>query len=75
MLNTVISILIGVVSVLLVAVVLLQPSKTDSFQGEAPSTGENRFGRNTGPEAFLKKSTIVLGIAFIALTLLLAVLG
>ena len=75
MAKTIISVLIGVISVLLIVVVLVQPSKTESFQGEAPSHGDNRYGKNKGSEALLKKATVVLGVLFIVLTLVLAIVS
>lgn len=74
-LKTSISVIIGVVSVLIVAAVLLQPSKTDGFQGEAPSFGDNLYGKNKGSEALLKKATVALAVVFIILTLVLAIIS
>lgn len=75
MAQTIIAIFIGVIAVLLITVVLLQPSKTDSFQGEAPSFGDNLYGKNKGSVALLKKATVVLGVLFIVLTLVLAIIS
>ena len=71
----ILGILIGVISVLLIITVLMQPSKTEGFQGEAPSLGDNLYGKNKGKEAFLRKTTIVLTILFIVLTLILAIIS
>ncbi|MDD2371370.1 MAG: preprotein translocase subunit SecG [Firmicutes bacterium] len=68
------SIVIGVISVLLIGVVLVQPSKTDGFQGEAPALGDNRYGKNK-TEELLKNITIVLSVLFIILTLVLAIIS
>ena len=68
------SIVIGIVSMLLIGVVLIQPSKTDSFQGEAPVLGDNRYSKNK-TEVLLKKVTIVLTVLFILLTLVLAIIS
>lgn len=68
------SIAIGIISLLLIGVVLIQPSKTDSFQGSAPTLGDNRYSKNK-TEVLLKKVTIVLSVLFILLTLVLAVIS
>lgn len=68
------AIVIGVISVLLIGVVLVQPSKTDGFQGEAPALGDNRYGKNK-TEELLKNITIVLSVLFIILTLILAIIS
>ncbi len=68
------SIAIGIISLLLIGVVLIQPSKTDSFQGSAPVLGDNRYSKNK-TEVLLKKVTIVLSVLFILLTLVLAVIS
>ena len=51
-LKLVIGVAIGVISVLLIVTVLMQPSKTEGFQGEAPSLGDNLYGKTKGKEAF-----------------------
>jgi protein translocase SecG subunit len=68
------SIVIGIISILLIGVVLIQPSKTDSFQGAAPALGDNRYSKNK-TEVLLKKVTIVLSVLFILLTLVLAIIS
>ncbi len=68
------AILIGIISILLIGVVLVQPSKTDGFQGEAPALGDNRYGKNK-TEELLKNITIVLSVLFIILTLILAIIS
>lgn len=72
--QTFLAILIGIIAVLLIVVVLIQPSKTDSFQGEAPVLGDNKYSKNK-TEMFLKKTTIVLSVLFILLTLVLAIIS
>ena len=72
--DTFLSVVIGIVSLLLIAVVLIQPSKTDSFQGEAPALGDNKYSKNK-TEVFLKKVTVVLTVLFILLTLVLAIIS
>ncbi|MCI0502724.1 MAG: preprotein translocase subunit SecG [Fusobacteria bacterium] len=74
-LKTVLGVFIGVIAVLLIAVVLLQPSKTEGFQGEAPSLGDNLYGKSKGVEALLKKATIILTVLFLLLTLILAIIS
>lgn len=68
------SVAIGIISIFLIGIVLVQPSKTDGFQGEAPALGDNRYGKNK-TEELLKNSTIVLSVLFIVLTLLLAIIS
>lgn len=74
-LKLIIGIFIGVVSVLLTIAVLIQPGKAEGFQGEAPSLGDNLYGKNKGKEAFLRRITIILTILFIVLTLILAIIS
>ena len=74
-LKLVIGVFIGVISVLLIITVLMQPSKTEGFQGEAPSLGDNLYGKTKGKEAFLRKATIILTVLFLLLTLILAIIS
>ncbi|AMP20423.1 hypothetical protein AZF37_03885 [endosymbiont 'TC1' of Trimyema compressum] len=73
--NVVLSVIIGLVSLFLIIVILLQPAKSAGFQGDSTGINEQQlFGKNKGAEALLKKVTIVLGIIFFILTLVLAAL-
>lgn len=74
-LKIVLGVFIGVIAVLLIVIVLAQPSKTDGFQGEAPNLGDNLYGKNMGKEAFLNKVTIILSVLFFLLTLILAIIS
>lgn len=69
------SIIIGIVSLLLIVVILVQPAKSAGFQGDSTGITESQmFGKNKGAEALMKKITIVLGIIFFVFTLVLAAL-
>lgn len=73
--NVVLSIIIGLVSLLLIIVILLQSAKSAGFQGDFTGISEQQlFNKNKGVETLLKKVTVVLGIIFFFLTLVLAAL-
>ena len=73
--NIVLSIIIGFISLFLIIVILLQSVKSAGFQGDSTGISEKQlFGKNKGVEELLKKITIILGIIFFILTLILAAL-
>jgi preprotein translocase subunit SecG len=61
------------VSIVLIASILLQPSKADGFKGFITGNSETFFSRNKSrtKEAFLAKLTIVSAIAFAGITIAL----
>ena len=69
------SIIVAVISVLMVIVVLAQPSKNPGFQGDGGGfPGDALYGKNRGVEALLKRITVVLAILFFGLTITLAII-
>lgn len=64
-------VLLVLVSILLVASILLQPSKADGFKGFITGNSETFFSRNKSrtKEAFLVKLTIISAILFAAITI------
>lgn len=55
-----------ILALLLIVVVLLQPSKADGLKGFVTGTTETFFSKNKSrtKEALLSKSTVVLALAF-----------
>lgn len=66
-----------IVSVLLIIIVAMQPSKTNSASSALSGGAEQLFGKQKarGFEAVLKRMTMVLGTLFIVLALILAYLS
>lgn len=66
-----------IVSVLLIILVIMQPSKSNAASTLSGGNTENLQGRQKarGFEAFLIRATTVLGIAFFVLSLVLAYLS
>lgn len=64
-------IILAVISVLMIVVILLQPSKSDGFSGSISGGAEQLFGtkRARGYETILHHITVVLAIAFIVISL------
>lgn len=60
-------------ALLLIVVVLLQPSKADGLKGFVTGTTETFFSKNKSrtKEALLSKSTVVLSVLFAACTIAL----
>lgn len=75
--STALMIILGVVSVLLVIVILMQPSQSDGLSSSIGGGAEQLFGkkRAQGYEVILKRATVVLFIAFIVLSLIILVLA
>ena len=68
---TVVDVFVFIISILMIVVVMLQGSKddiNDAFSGNKSDLFKNQKSR--GFEAVLQKSTWVIGILFIALTIL-----
>ena len=63
-----------IISVLLIIVVAMQPSKTNNAASAFTGGAEQLFGKQKarGFEAVLQRTTVVLGILFFALALALA---
>lgn len=63
-------------ALLLIVVVLLQPSKADGLKGFVTGTTETFFSKNKSrtKEALLSKSTVVLAILFAACTIALNII-
>lgn len=66
-----------IISVLLIIVVVMQPSKTNNAASALTGGAEQLFGKQKarGFEAVLQRTTVVLGIAFFAVALILAYLS
>ncbi len=62
------------VAIGLVAVVLLQPGRSAGISGAIAGAGESLFGRQSGMDEFLSKITTYLAVAFMSLSVLIAVL-
>ncbi|WP_167628443.1 preprotein translocase subunit SecG [Listeria valentina] len=67
--STVLTIILVIVSVLLVAVIILQPGKSNGLSGAISGGAEQLFGKQKarGLELILHRTTIVLSIIFFAL--------
>lgn len=63
-------------ALLLIVVVLLQPSKADGLKGFVTGTTETFFSKNKSrtKEALLSKSTVVLAVLFAACTIALNII-
>ncbi|MCR6095160.1 preprotein translocase subunit SecG [Salipaludibacillus agaradhaerens] len=68
------SVLLVIVSLLLIAVVLLQSGKSAGLSGAISGGAEQLVGKQKarGLEAVLNKATVVLGVLFFLLTLAVA---
>jgi preprotein translocase subunit SecG len=66
-----------IVSVLLIIVVVMQPTKTNNAASAFTGGAEQLFGKQKarGFEAVLQRVTVVLGIAFFVIALVLAYLS
>ena len=62
------------VAVGLVATVLLQPGRSAGISGAIAGAGESLFGRQRGMDEFLSKITTYLAVAFMGLSVIIAVL-
>lgn len=69
---TLLTILLTCISVGLVAAVLLQSARGAGLGGAIGGSAEQIFGKRRGVDAFLSRLTIVLGIAFFVVALLIA---
>ena len=69
--KTAIIVLQIIVSILLIVIVLVQPSKTDGLSGLMGGTSDTFFAKNKSrtSEAVLSKATVVLAIIFGALAM------
>ncbi len=69
--KTTIIVLQIIVSILLIAIVLVQPSKTDGLSGLMGGTSDTFFAKNKSrtSEAVLSKATVVLAVIFGALAI------
>ncbi|AOM81986.1 preprotein translocase subunit SecG [Salisediminibacterium beveridgei] len=69
-----VSVLLVVVSILLIAVVLLQSGRSAGLAGAISGGAEQMVGKQKarGLEAVLSKVTVVLGVLFFVLTLVVA---
>ncbi|AOA01311.1 MULTISPECIES: preprotein translocase subunit SecG [Carnobacterium] len=63
-----------VISVLLIIVITMQPTKTNSASSALTGGAEQLFGKQKarGFEAVLQRVTVILGIAFFVIALVLA---
>lgn len=74
---TAMMVVLGVVSVLLILVILMQSSNSDGLSGSIAGGAEQLFGKkkSRGYEAILSRITAVLSVVFIVLSLVLVTLG
>ena len=75
--NTALMVILAVVSVILILVILLQPSNSDGLSGSITGGQEQFYGkkRTNAYEILLKRVTVVLTVAFIVLSLVLVTIG
>ncbi|AQY50157.1 preprotein translocase subunit SecG [Listeria newyorkensis] len=71
--NTALTILLVIVSVLLIIVVVLQPGKSNGLSGAISGGAEELFGKQKarGLERILHRTTIVLAVIFFAILIAL----
>lgn len=76
MLSTIITIIHVILSVVLVAVVLLQSGKTAGLSGSIAGGAETFFGKNKAKtlDGMLEKATAVVAILFIVTSIVLAII-
>lgn len=70
--TTVLTILLVVVSLGVMAAVLMQSARGAGLGGAIGGSAEQIFGKRRGVDAFLSRLTIVLGIAFFLVALVIA---
>ena len=75
--NTVLTVLLVIVSIALIAVVLLQSGKSAGLSGAISGGAEQLFGKQKarGIDLILHRITIVLAVLFFGLTIALAYLA
>ena len=75
MLSTIVTIVHVILSVILVAVVLLQSGKTAGLSGSIAGGAETFFGKNKAKtlDGMLEKATAVVAILFIVTSIVLAI--
>ncbi|WP_100400180.1 preprotein translocase subunit SecG [Bacillus sp. FJAT-44742] len=72
--ETLLFVLLAIVSIALITVVLLQSGRSAGLSGAISGGAEQLMGKQKarGVEAFLSKMTVVLAVLFFVLTILLA---
>ena len=75
--NTVLMVILAIVSVIVILSVLLQSGNSDGLSGSIAGGAEQLFGKrkSRGYEAILSKITIVSTVVFIALSLVIVAIG
>ncbi len=74
MLQTLLMVIHLIIGVGLIATVLLQPGRSAGISGAISGAGESLFGRQSGMDEFLSKITTYLAVAFMVLSVTIAVL-
>jgi len=74
LLQTVLMVIHLLIGVGLIATVLLQPGRSAGISGAIAGAGESLFGRQSGMDEFLSKITTYLAVAFMVLSVVIAVL-
>ncbi|MDD5922316.1 MAG: preprotein translocase subunit SecG [Eubacteriales bacterium] len=74
---TALMVILAIISVLLIFVILLQPSQSDGLSSSIAGGAEQLFGRKKarGYEAVLKKVTVFLTVLFLVLSIVALVLS
>jgi len=75
--NTVLMVILAIVSVIVILSVLLQSGNSDGLSGSIAGGAEQLFGKrkSRGYEAILSKITIVSTVVFIGLSLVIVAIG
>ncbi len=75
--NTVLMVILGVISAILILSILLQEGNSDGLSGSIAGGAEQLFGakRGRGYQGILNRITIVSSVAFIVLSLVILTIG
>ncbi len=74
LLQTILMVIHLIIGIGLVVAVLLQPGKSAGISGAIAGAGETIFGRQKGMDEFLERLTTYLAVAFMVLSVLIAIL-
>ncbi len=70
----ILTLVLVIISVVLVAVILLQSARGAGLGGAIGGSAEQLFGKRRGVDTFLSRLTVVLGIAFFVVAMLIGYL-
>ena len=73
----ILSVLLVVNAIILIVVVIMQPPKSENAAGTLSGTGANVFAqtKERGAELIFKRLTIVFGITFMLIPIIISLLG